>query len=47
MPSYISVNVLDSIVNQTYRDLELLIIDDGRTDEHGVIVMSLLKKMSW
>lgn len=28
---------LDSIINQSYRNLEIIIIDDGSTDESGSI----------
>lgn len=28
---------LDSIVNQTYKNIEILIIDDGSTDNSGMI----------
>ncbi len=44
MPTYNRVDYLplaiDSVLNQTYRNLELLIIDDGSTDATSALVNS-------
>ena len=34
---------IDSIINQSYSNLEILLIDDGSTDKVGIFVMNMLK----
>ena len=40
---YIS-KCLDSIINQTYREIDILLIDDGSTDNSGIICDEYMKK---
>ena len=37
-------NCLQSIVNQVYKDFELIIVDDGSTDNSGIIINKFEKK---
>lgn len=38
------IECLESIINQTYRDLEIILIDDGYTDKSGDICEEYAKK---
>ena len=36
---------IESVLNQTYKNLEIIIIDDGSTDSTGVLVKKYLDKI--
>ena len=36
---------VDSLIAQTYKNLEIILVDDGATDNSGKFVMSIRKRM--
>ena len=46
MQKNIFINVIDSIISQTFIDFELLLIDDGSKDKSGVICDEYAQKDS-
>ena len=48
MPAFNAANTIEksieSVLNQTYKDWELIVINDGSTDNTNKIVKKLIKK---